>query len=98
MATHLSGLALVFTSYNCPAAAESAILVRIHSARAREGSMALILVIDDDDLVSRTLQRALKIYDYQVMTASSGIEGLQLARRHRPDLFILDIMMPGVDG
>jgi DNA-binding response OmpR family regulator len=60
--------------------------------------MALILVIDDDDLVSRTLQRALKIYDYQVMTANSGIEGLQLARRHRPDLFILDIMMPGVDG
>jgi DNA-binding response OmpR family regulator len=60
--------------------------------------MALILVIDDDDLVSRTLQRALKMYEHQVMTASSGIEGLQLARRHRPDLFILDIMMPGVDG
>ncbi len=60
--------------------------------------MTLILVIDDDDLVSRTLQRALKHYEYQVMTASSGIEGLQLARRHRPDLFILDIMMPGVDG
>lgn len=60
--------------------------------------MANILVIDDDDLVSRTLQRALKMYDHQVMTASSGIVGLQLARRHRPDLFILDIMMPGVDG
>jgi DNA-binding response OmpR family regulator len=60
--------------------------------------MALILVIDDDDLVSRTLQRALKMYEHQVMTANSGIEGLQLARRHRPDLFILDIMMPGVDG
>lgn len=60
--------------------------------------MALILVIDDDDLVSRTLQRALKMYDHQVMTANSGIEGMQLARRHRPDLFILDIMMPGVDG
>jgi len=60
--------------------------------------MANILVIDDDELVSRTLQRALKMYDHQVMTASSGIEGLQLARRHRPDLFILDIMMPGVDG
>ena len=38
------------------------------------------------------------MYEHQVMTASSGIEGLQLARRHRPDLFILDIMMPGVDG
>ena len=60
--------------------------------------MATILVIDYDELVSRTLQRALKMYDYQVMTANSGIEGLQLARRHRPDLFILDIMMPGVDG
>ena len=60
--------------------------------------MASILVIDDDELVSRTLQRALKLYEHQVMTANSGIEGLQLARRHRPDLFILDIMMPGVDG
>lgn len=60
--------------------------------------MAVILVIDDDELVSRTLQRALKMYGHQVMMAKSGTEGLQLARRHRPDLFILDIMMPGVDG
>ncbi|MFQ5400219.1 MAG: response regulator transcription factor [Anaerolineae bacterium] len=60
--------------------------------------MATILVIDDDELVSRTLQRTLKIYGYQVMAANSGTEGLQLARRHRPDLFILDIMMPGADG
>ncbi len=60
--------------------------------------MATILVIDDDELVSRTLQRALKIYGYQVMVANSGTEGLQLARRHRPNLFILDIMMPGADG
>lgn len=60
--------------------------------------MATILVIDDDELVSRTLQRALKIYGYQVMVAHSGTEGLQLARRHRPDLFVLDIMMPGADG
>jgi DNA-binding response OmpR family regulator len=60
--------------------------------------MATILVIDDDELVSRTLQRALKLYNYHVMVANSGTEGLQLARRHRPDLFILDIMMPGADG
>jgi DNA-binding response OmpR family regulator len=60
--------------------------------------MAVILVIDDDDLVSRTLQRALKMYGHHVMVARSGTEGLQLARRHRPDLFILDIMMPGADG
>ena len=60
--------------------------------------MATVLVIDDDELVSRTLQRALKLYDYQVMVANSGAEGLQIARRHPPDLFILDIMMPGMDG
>lgn len=60
--------------------------------------MTTILVIDDDELVSRTLQRALKLYGYEVMVANSGAEGLQIARRHRPDLFILDIMMPGTDG
>jgi DNA-binding response OmpR family regulator len=57
-----------------------------------------VLIIDDDELVSRTLQRALKLYGYHSMSARSGAEGLQLARRHRPDLFILDIVMPGADG
>jgi DNA-binding response OmpR family regulator len=60
--------------------------------------MQTILVIDDDELVSRTLQRALKLYDYQVMVANSGTEGLHLARRHRPDLLVLDVIMPGTDG
>jgi len=60
--------------------------------------MQTILVIDDDELVSRTLQRALKLYDYQVMVANSGAEGLHLARRHRPDLLVLDVVMPGTDG
>ena len=55
--------------------------------------MQTILVVDDDELVSRTLQRALKLYDYQVMVAHSGTEGLHLARRHRPDLLLLDIVM-----
>jgi two-component system, OmpR family, response regulator RpaA len=57
-----------------------------------------ILVIDDDELVARTVQRALKILGYQVSVALSGTEGLQLARRHPPDLFILDVVMPGSDG
>jgi len=60
--------------------------------------MQTILVIDDDELVSRTLQRALKLYDYQVMVANSGTEGLHMARRHRPDLLVLDVIMPGTDG
>ncbi len=59
---------------------------------------ASILAIDDDELVSMTVQRALKLYGYHVMVAKSGAEGLQLARRHRPDMFILDVIMPGADG
>ena len=38
------------------------------------------------------------MYGYHVMVAHRGAEGLQLARRHRPDMFILDVMMPGMDG
>lgn len=60
--------------------------------------MATILAIDDDELVSRTLQRTLKLYGFQVMVARSGAEGLQLARRHPPDMLILDVIMPGLDG
>ena len=60
--------------------------------------MHTVLVIDDDELVSRTLQRTLKVYGYNTMVSSSGTEGIQLARRHRPDLVVLDIIMPGVDG
>jgi two-component system response regulator RpaA len=60
--------------------------------------MHTVLVIDDDDLVSRTIQRALKLYNYHVMVAGGGAEGLQTARRHQPDLFILDVVMPGMDG
>jgi two-component system response regulator RpaA len=40
----------------------------------------------------------LKLYDYQVMVANSGTEGLHMARRHRPDLLVLDVIMPGTDG
>jgi DNA-binding response OmpR family regulator len=60
--------------------------------------MHTVLVIDDDELVARTLQRALKMYGYQVLVANSGAEGMQLARRYNPDLILLDIVMPGADG
>lgn len=57
-----------------------------------------ILVIEDDDIVARTVERSLRGNEFRVVLANSGIEGLKSARRRRPDLVILDVIMPGMDG
>jgi signal transduction histidine kinase/DNA-binding response OmpR family regulator len=57
-----------------------------------------ILVIDDDFAALDLSHRALSREGYHVRTASSGAEGLEMARQHRPDLIVLDVMMPGLDG
>ena len=57
-----------------------------------------ILIIEDDEIVSRTIKRSLRSEDYHVTTASSGVEGLKTGRANLPDLVILDVIMPGMDG
>ena len=60
--------------------------------------MYLILVVDDDqDLVS-VMRRGLEMAGYTVRTASDGLEALDEVRRQRPDLILLDLMMPRLDG
>ncbi len=68
------------------------------SKRRREPPVARILAIDDDAAVTSLLKRGLSYEGFTVETASSGEDGLLLARDHPPDLVILDIMMPGLDG
>src|SRR5215203_3972939 len=63
----------------------------------REGP-ATILVVDDDDRLVSSVRRVLAYEGYRVLTATSGPEGLQLARDEAPDLIILDVMLPGLDG
>jgi DNA-binding response OmpR family regulator len=60
--------------------------------------MQHILVIDDDSGVTSVLKRGLAYEGYAVDMAASGVEGLALARERYPDLVILDIMMPGMNG
>ena len=60
--------------------------------------LANILVIEDDDIVARTIERSLRGEEFRVDLTSSGVEGLKAARRNRPDLIILDVIMPGMDG
>jgi DNA-binding response OmpR family regulator len=57
-----------------------------------------ILVIDDDPAVTSVLKRGLSYEGFVVDTAESGEVGLTSARERAPDLVILDIMMPGMDG
>jgi DNA-binding response OmpR family regulator len=59
---------------------------------------ANILIIEDDEIVSRTIERCLRGKDYYVNVADSGVAGLRAAHRKLPDLVILDVIMPGMDG
>jgi len=60
--------------------------------------MQRILAIDDDTSVTSVLKRGLSYEGFAVDTANAGAEGFSLAREHYPDLVILDIMMPAMDG
>jgi DNA-binding response OmpR family regulator len=57
-----------------------------------------ILVIEDDPATSRLVDYSLRHEGYQVITASNGLEGVRKALSEAPDLVILDVMLPGMDG
>lgn len=57
-----------------------------------------ILLIDDDEILLELLSEHVQAAGYFCLTANSGLAGLQLASKKRPDLVVLDIMMPVMDG
>ena len=57
-----------------------------------------ILIVDDEADLVETVQARLEQEDYECLTAHDGYHGLELARKERPDLIILDIMLPLMDG
>ncbi len=60
--------------------------------------MTTVLVIDDEPQILRALRINLRVRQYDVHTAGSGSEALELAARHPPDLVILDLGLPDLDG
>jgi DNA-binding response OmpR family regulator len=60
--------------------------------------MKTILLVDDDQPLRAVLGLALRRDGYRVIEADSGVAGLEMARRHSPELILSDIDMPGGDG
>ena len=57
-----------------------------------------ILVVDDEERVREMLGFRLRLFGYEVVLASNGREALEAATREKPDLVLLDVMMPELDG
>ena len=57
-----------------------------------------ILIVDDDEMLAEALATYLRARGFQTLAANSGREGLKLAEQKRPDLILLDIMLPEMDG
>ena len=57
-----------------------------------------LLVVDDEQAVRESLRRSLRFNGYEVLTANDGLEAVETVRAENPELLILDIMMPNMDG
>jgi phosphoserine phosphatase RsbU/P len=60
--------------------------------------MKKILVVDDDQFFGKTLEAALPQGKYEMLMAEDGEQGLEMVKKDKPDLVILDLMMPKLDG
>ncbi|MFP3879817.1 MAG: response regulator transcription factor [Dehalococcoidia bacterium] len=58
----------------------------------------MVLVVDDHPRALRFIELGLRFHGFEVSTASSGEEALESARSNEPDIMLLDIIMPGIDG
>jgi two-component system cell cycle response regulator DivK len=58
----------------------------------------VVLVIEDTETNMKLFQHLLELHGYNVLQATDGIKGWQLARKHRPDLIVMDIQLPEISG
>ncbi|MFA6393855.1 MAG: response regulator [Patescibacteria group bacterium] len=73
--------------------------IKEKSGESKKGSSKKkVLIIEDDTMISGMYKMKLEDHGFIALTASDGNEGLLLAKKEKPDLILLDIMMPMVDG
>jgi two-component system, cell cycle response regulator DivK len=74
----------------------------VQAARIFWGRQALmsktVLIVEDNDLNMKLFNDLLEAQGYQTIKSRSGLEGLELARKHHPDLILMDIQLPEVSG
>lgn len=94
------GYALGAVDYVVKPFEEKKLVESVHNALAprEKGAPVKLLVVDDDLDILNFLDQALSFHGYQVWTAVSGPEALERTEEVRPDLILLDIRMPGMDG
>ena len=63
-----------------------------------KGKKPCVLVVDDHPKVLRFIEIDLKLREFEVVTTTSGSEALELVKSGKPDIVLLDIIMPGMDG
>ena len=69
-----------------------------HPAARRAATKRRVMIVDDDPLIRRVVRAVLEDGSYELEEAASGEEALRLAGRRPPDVVLLDVMMPGMDG
>src|ERR1051325_3049067 len=70
----------------------------VHDSLAPEGVMATIVLVDDDDGLRQALAIRLRASGFQVFAADGPETAMRLVLRHKPDVLVLDIEMPGYTG
>jgi len=60
--------------------------------------MAKVLIVEDDSTTVQLIEFLLKKNDFEVLIAHDGLEALQMCKRDKPDLILMDVMMPKMDG
>ena len=70
----------------------------MENAQIKMGKKKVILVVDDDSDLNDLMCNALGDAGYDTVSAYDGMQGVDLAREYRPDLVLLDVMMPKMDG
>ena len=65
---------------------------------SKKNNKTKILIVDDEPNIVQTLQDRLEMNEYSVFTAANGKEGLEQAQKEMPDVILLDVIMPIMDG